>query len=206
MDFLIALLLSLLPPRYRRSLEQRAGTHLVRAATATAFLEIFAVCVLYAKGFFDYIPHAVIGPAASLEFLFSWQGIVLAFFFLDGAARLLASLSGQALGVIPLYLVAWIHGRLEKRELRKHELPLVADIVVGPNESGEIRIASCRPRKNWDKWMTVMYEERLYEISNAELSSPPRPYIYHLRLKPDSKVIRGLHRYDPNEVLHLRDD
>ena len=207
MDFIFALLLSLLPPRYRKPFEHKARIHLVRAAQTSAFFELVIVALLYARGLVDYFPSASIGPAAFLEYFFTWRGLILALFFCDGALRLLASISGQALGTIPLYAVAWLQDSWEHRATRKRELPLVADTVEGPAASdGELRISSCRPRKNWDKWMTVMYEEKLYEIARAEQAAPPRPYLYVLRPKPDSKVVRGLHRYHPDEVFRLNDE
>jgi len=207
MDFLVALLISFLPPRYRKPFEHKARTHLTRAAQASSFFELVIVAVFYARGLVDYFPSASIGPAAFLEYFFTWQGLILAFFFADGALRLLASFAGQTLGTMPLYAVAWIHDSLDRRGARKREIPLVTDTVEGPaGPEEELRISSCRPRKNWDKWMTVMYEEKLYEIAAAELAAPPRPYIYILRPKPESKVIRGLHRYSPDEVFSLEED
>ncbi|HWZ97993.1 MAG TPA: hypothetical protein VN025_09545 [Candidatus Dormibacteraeota bacterium] len=207
MDFLFALLLSLVPPRYRRSDSHGPGALLIQASGITAFVEIVLVCILYAKGFVDYIPNATIGPAAFLEYFFTWQGLILAFFFLDGAVRLLAAVAGQAIGTIPLYAIAWIDAWFERRSMQKRQCPLVPDVVTRTDASGkELRIASCRPRKNWDKWMTVMYEEKLYEISGAELGDATRPHVYFLRPKPESKVIRGLHRYHPDEVFALGED
>ncbi len=205
MDFLFALLLSFVPPFYRRTFVHKARTHLITASIASGFAEIVLVAILYARGFIEYIPKASIGPAASLEFLFSWQGLLLAFFFVDGAVRLLAALAGQSLGTIPLYVVAWIDEWRLRRGKKKAELPLVTDLVE-PSAGDGLRISSCRIRKNWDKWMTVIFQEKLYEIANAEIAAPPRPYVYLLRPKPDSKVIRGLHRYHPDEVFHLEDD
>jgi hypothetical protein len=206
MDFLSKLLLSFLPPRYRRARLHEDGTYLRFAAGTTAFLELVIVCVLYARGFIDYIPNASIGPAAFLEYFFTWRGLCLAFFLLDGAVRLLAAVAGQALGTMPLYALAWIHDRLDHRAAQKRKEPLVPDLVARTGEDGSgLRIITCRPRKNWDKWMTVLYEEKLYEIVGAELADSPRPYVYLLRPKPDSKVIRGLHRYHPEEVFHLED-
>ena len=204
MDFLFALLLSFVPPHFRRPFVHHARTHLVRASLASGFFEIVLVAILYARGFIEYIPKASIGPAASIEFFFSWQGMVLAFFFVDGAVRLLAAVAGQSLGTIPLYVVAWLDEWRTRRARKKAELPLVPDLVE-PTGGDGLRILSCRTRKNWDKWMTVMVEEKLYEIASAEITSPPRPYVYVLRPKPESKVIRGLHRYDPDEVFNLED-
>jgi len=205
MELLFALVLSFLPPYFRRPYAHKAGTHLVRAALVTGFAEIVVAAILYARGFIEYIPKASIGPAASLEFFFSWQGLILAFFFVDGAIRLLAAVAGQALGTMPLYVAAWIDGWRRRRNAKKAELPLVADLVE-PVDSDGLRISSCRTRKNWDKWMTVIVEEKLYEIASAEIAAPPRPFVYLLRPKPESKVIRGLHRYHPDEVFQMEDD
>lgn len=204
MDFLYALLLSFFPPYFRRPYVHKARTHLVRASIATGFIQIVLGAILYARGFIDFIPNSRIRPAASIEYFFSWQGLILAFFFVDGAIRLLAAVAGQSLGTIPLYVVAWIDEWRLGRIKKKAEVPLVADLVEPSGDDG-LRIQSCRTRKNWDKWMTVMYEEKLYEIANAEIAAPPRPYVYLLRPKPESKVIRGLHRYHPEEVFRLED-
>ena len=178
---------------------------MIRASVASGFVEIVLVAILYARGFIEYIPKARIGPAASLEYFFSWQGLLLAFFFVDGAVRLLAAVAGQSLGTMPLYVVAALDEWRQRRARQKAELPLVPDLVE-PSGGDGLRISSCRTRKNWDKWMTVMVEEKLYEIVTAEVATPPRPYVYVLRSKPDSKVIRGLHRYHPDEVFNLKDD
>jgi len=152
MDFFLALALSFLPKQYRGALAHKTGTHLVRAACITAFFEIILASVLYTAGLFDYFPNASIGPAAFLEYFFTWRGLLLAFFFLDGAIRLLASIAGQALGTLPLYAVPWIHGLLDRRAARKQKPALVADVVEQPaGKENELRILSCLPRKNWDK-------------------------------------------------------
>jgi hypothetical protein len=205
MDFFFALLLSFLPPHFRRPYLHKARTHLISASVASGFFEIVLASIWYARGFIEYIPKVSIGPAAFLEFFFSWRGMVLAFLFVDGAIRLLAAIAGQSLGTIPLYVVAWLDEWRLRRGKKKAELPLIPDCVESAGGDG-LRISSCRTRKNWDKWMTVMYEEKLYEIANAEIGAPPRPYTYLLRPKPESKVIRGLHRYDPDEVFRLDDE
>jgi len=196
-------MLSFLPPRYRSAWRHSASGSLVRAAGVSGFLEMVAFGMLYIVGFVTAFTHlAVIGPLAFVEYLFYPKSWPLAFFFFDGTIRWLSSLSGQAVGSLALYPAAWIHGWLERRAQRRRLGPKVPDIIErGDGTRYELRISSCRPKGNWDKWMTVMYEEKLYEIAAAELGQPPRPYLYLLRTKPESKVIRGLHRYDPNEVF-----
>ncbi len=206
MHFLFAMLVSTLPPHYRRALGVSSGEHLVAAAGVSGFLEMMMFGTIYIKGFLDYTAVAVIGPAAFLEYFFSPRSWPLAWFFFDGALRLLAAIAGQALGTMPLYGVSWIQTWHEGRIRRSSLGPLVVDTVErGDGARYELRISSCRPRHNWDKWMTVLFEEKLYEIGSAELGVPPRPYVYLLRAKPESKVIRGLHRYDPNEVFSMED-
>ncbi len=196
-------MLSFLPPRYRSAWRHSASGSLVRAAAVSGFLEMVAFGTLYIVGFVSAFTHlAVIGPLAFVEYLFYPKSWPLAFFFFDGTIRWLSSLSGQAVGSLALYPAAWIHGWLERRAERRRLGPMVPDTIErGDGTRYELRISSCRPKGNWDKWMTVMYEEKLYEIAAAELGQPPRPYLYLLRTKPESKVIRGLHRYDPNEVF-----
>ena len=196
-------MLSFLPPRYRSAWRHSASGSLVRAAAVSGFLEMVAFGTLYIVGFVSAFTHlAVIGPLAFVEYLFYPKSWPLAFFFFDGTIRWLSSLSGQAVGSLALYPATWIHGWLERRAERRRLGSKVPDTIErGDGARYELRISSCRPKGNWDKWMTVMYEERLYEIAAAELGQPPRPYLYLLRTKPESKVIRGLHRYDPNEVF-----
>jgi hypothetical protein len=206
MHFLQAMLISLLPPRYRRALGVSLGERLVAAAGVSGFLEMMIFGTLYIKGFVDYIAQAVIGPTAFLEYFFYPRSWPLAFFFFDGGLRLLGAFAGQALGTIPLYVVSWIQTWHEGRVRRSRLGPLVADTVErGDGARYELRISSCRPRHDWDKWMTVLFEENLYEIVSAKLGVPPRPYVYFLRAKPQWKVIRGLHNYHPNEVFSLED-
>jgi len=196
-------MLSFLPPRYRSAWRHSASGSLVRAAAVSGFLEMVAFGTLYIVGFVSAFTHlAVIGPLAFVEYLFYPKSWPLAFFFFDGTIRWLTSLSGQAVGSLALYPAAWIHGWLERRAERRRLGSKVPDTIErGDGARYELRISSCRPKGNWDKWMTVMYEEKLYEIAAAELGQPPRPYLYLLRTEPESKVIRGLHRYDPNEVF-----
>jgi hypothetical protein len=206
MNFLYAMLVSFLPPRTRRALGHRSEEHLAAAAGVSGFLEMLIFGLFYVKGFVDYAPHAFIGPAAFLEYLFLPRSWPLAFFYFEGGLRLLVAMGGQALGTIPLYVVAAIQAWHEARVRRSGLGPLVLDTVErGDGSRYELRISSCRPRRNWDKWMTVLFEEKFYEIVSAELGVPPRPYVYLLRTKPESKVIRGLHHYHPDEVFSLEE-
>ena len=44
-----------------------------------------------------------------------------------------------------------------------------------------------------------------FELSKYFEQGPPRRFVYLLRPIPPNKLIRGLHRYDPNEELNQED-
>jgi hypothetical protein len=67
----------------------------------------------------------------------------------------------------------------------------------------DLLIASCRPKEGWNHLMTVTYQGQLYEVTHHEQGGPPRRFLYHLKGKPEGKVVRGLYHYDPAEVLRV---
>jgi len=108
----------------------------------------------------------------------------------------------ECVGTMPLYLVA---GGLERAgAARKERLlgPRVPD-EVQPCEgiTYDLVIASCRPKKDWDRLITIEYQDQLYELFEEKKGFPPRPHIYQLRKHTPGKVIRGLHHYHPDEAL-----
>jgi len=158
MDFLFALLLSFFAAAFSAPVcPSRPNTCRPRFGRLR-FFEIVLVAILYARGFIEYIPRASIGPAASLEFFFSLQGMLLALF-------LWTALSACS---PPLPAVSRHHSALRRRMVwtsgaafarRKKSNCAISDLVE-PDGGDGLRISSCRTRKNWDKWLTVMYEEK----------------------------------------------
>ncbi|MGE5110620.1 MAG: hypothetical protein ACM3JB_07185 [Acidobacteriaceae bacterium] len=51
--------------------------------------------------------------------------------------------------------------------------------------------------------MTVSYQDQLYEITDYMYveSENPRRHLYYLRPAPAHKIVRGIHHYDPQEVM-----
>ena len=131
--------------------------------------------------------------------------LLLEYFCLEGFVRALAALvTGEVLPTLPLVGAAWALGRTRAAAAEKALGPRVADLVqTGDGSLYHLLIASCRQKEGWDRLMTVSYQEKLYEVTHHEEGLPPRRFLYHLRSKPEGKVVRGLCHYDPAEVLRL---
>ncbi len=141
------------------------------------------------------------GLVTLMEFLISPLSLLLIYFLFEGLVRFTAAfISGEVVGTMPLHLLALAGERHSKAVAERALGPRVAD-EVEPTDNSQLRILSCRPKPAWDHLMTISYADGLYELAGREQGVPPRPYIYLLRPKPEHKVVRGLHHYDPNEAL-----
>jgi hypothetical protein len=73
---------------------------------------------------------------------------------------------------------------------------------VQPGAADSLQIASCRP-KPWTQLTTISHEGIFYELVSEHEGEPPRPFVYILRRKPTTAVIRGIHEYNPDEELEV---
>ena len=226
-DFILGIFLSLLPARYRQWWEPDSTVHFRGATVASGLIQLLGSIALIVYTYLNFVQErlgsmtdealakggldAVAVPAvqfgmgyiAFLEFAFRPLTLLLLYLFLEGAVRLIgAAFIEQILPTLPLHLVAWAQTRLEQRQAERALGPLIADkFERGDGKLFDLRIASCRPKPNWDRLMTVSFEEVLYEVAGQEAGRPPRRFVYLLRKMPENKVVRGIHLYDPNEVL-----
>ena len=138
-------------------------------------------------------------------YLVSPVTILLEYFLAEGFVRALAALvTGEVVPTLPLVGAAWALGRTQAAAAEKALGPRVKDLVQsGDGTLYHLLIATCRPKQGWDHLMTVSYQEKLYEVTRQEDGLPPRRFLYHLRRKPEGKVVRGLYHYDPAEVFRL---
>lgn len=74
--------------------------------------------------------------------------------------------------------------------------------TVAPGESADhdLRVESSRP-KPWNQLTTISHNDQLYEVARELTGQPPRRFVYLLRKAPESKVVRGLYHYSPDETL-----
>lgn len=223
MNIFISTLLSFLPKRYRNAFTSFDVP--CEGALVGGILEMLLATGLLIRGYFAYmnerlasIPQAVyagagekggesaimgLGPIVMLEYLIHITTILLIFFLVEGAVRLIAAIgSRETLPSLPLYFLARLHSKLHAHQ---HEASLgarIADDVQSQQSGAWLQISSCRP-KSWNQFTTISHAGGLYEIySQRQDQDGSRPFVYVLRKKPPTAVIRGIYVYDPEEVLH----
>ncbi len=225
MTGVLGIFATLVPQRYRPRVLGDANVSIRRSAMVSGIVQM-VVCsgVLWAR-YPAFIRHRMqeaadtviraggdrtavavsdfsIGVLGAVEYLIQPLTLMIFYFALEGTLRLVAPVAtNEVVPTLPLQIVAWIHPVLSTRWQERAMGPRVADIVqAGSGSDYCLRIESCRP-KDWTPLSTINYEERFYELMRKEDGPPPRRFVYLLRKMPPGKVIRGLHRYHPDEIL-----
>jgi hypothetical protein len=144
------------------------------------------------------------GLIIALAYILRPLSVALIYFSIEGAARLVAAVaSGESIGTLPVYLL-FVVERKARKEIREFKLGKRIRDSVSPAPEGEseydLVIASCRP-KDWNHSLTIAHDGRLFEVVRWVETDPPRRFVYLLREAPQSKVVRGLHQYDPDEGI-----
>jgi hypothetical protein len=220
MDLFLSALLSFLPKRYR---EIFTPYELPAAAGIwSGLVEALINIGLLVRGYYAYmnwrmasLPAEVftragekggesaimgMGSIFMLEYLIHPLTFVFIFFTLEGFVRAIAAVGAdEVLPSFPLQILAFLHGKLDAQS---HERRLGARIrdEVQPIAANSLQIASCRP-KPWTRLTTISHEGVFYELVSEHKGESPRCFIYILRRKPTTAVIRGIHDYNPDEAL-----
>jgi hypothetical protein len=127
---------------------------------------------------------------------------LLALFMLEGFVRAIAATGAdEVLPSLPLQLFAFLHTKLDMQSREKHLGERIRD-EVQPIAADSLQIASCRP-KPWTQLTSISYEGVFYELVSEHEGKSPRRFLYILRRKPTTAVIRGIHDYNPDEVLEV---
>ena len=82
--------------------------------------------------------------------------------------------------------------------------PLVVDEVLrggGPRHDYDLKVYSCRPKRDWNTYVTIEFEEQWYQLRKEEKGSNPRPFIYYLRKCPPNRPAVVIRQYKPEDVL-----
>ena len=226
--FPLAMALSYLPASWRRKLVWVDASDLRTPALISGILQIAASAALIALRYPAFVRNAMgakgmeqaqlgamekggetavmgFGLVLLAAYLVSPLTILLEYFVAEGVVRALAALvTGEVVPTLPLVGAAWALGRTQAAAAEKALGPRIIDLVqIGDGSLYHLLIASCRPKEGWDHLLTVAYQDKLYEVTRHEEGPPPRRFLYHLKLKPEGKVVRGLYHYDPAEVLRL---
>jgi hypothetical protein len=227
--FPLAMALTYLPESWRRKLNLLDAGDLRTPALISGILQIAGFAALIAIRYPAFVKSSMASDAMEraqlaamgkggetavmgfgmvllAAYLVSPLTILFEYFLAEGFVRALAALiTGEVVPTLPLVGAAWALGRTQSAAAEKALGPRIEDLVQpGDGTHYHLLIASCRPKPGWDHHLlTVSYQEKLYEVTHHEEGTPPRRFLYHLRLKHEAKVVRGLYHYDPAEVLRL---
>lgn len=219
MAFLTAMFMGLLPRSWWGKWQPDSTVTLRHAALAEGVLQLGVGMVLLAWGYVLFFAmraqqlSAVANTNEGTQLYYSFlvtveyllvhpSSLLLEYVTLEGAVRTLTVwTSGEVVPNWGLRLLAWMTASAAGRRAEAAMGARVADAVL-PGDGKEIalRIASCRP-KTWTPAMTISFRDELFEVVRSEEGAPPRRHVYLLRKSPPSKIVRGLHAYDPEEVL-----
>jgi hypothetical protein len=215
---MLSIFSSLLPRRYRSY--QIVASY----ATISGIIEFASCLALLIYRYLQFVPNQVFGgtnvalKAAEqggesaiagsgiftlAEFMLRPLTIALVYFAAEGIVRGVAAFtSGEVLPTLPLAILAYAHEKFAGQRAELALGPRVQDEVEVLNSSDlKLRVRSCRPKPSWDERLTIFYMNELYELAGQENGQAPRKFVYVLRRKPDSKLVRGTFHYDPNEVM-----
>ena len=212
----------LLPKRWRASARYGSETHLALAALVSGLGEAVVALITLATWYMLFMgivggiyvnkvtehqelsntPTQLVGGAGLIYFAINPITWIIAYFGLEGIFRATAALTtGEIVGTLPLYVFefAW---RKATAKRRAPELPLVPDEITPGNASCDLQIASCRQREGWKYPYTLRYGGAYFQVIDEQhITVGPRPHIYRLRRLPPGEIARGLHNYDPFDVL-----
>jgi hypothetical protein len=225
LHFLLGIVLALLPQQYRSRLSWAYVSSAAAVTSGTLELLVSLGVLLYRYVVFanDHIfggsAQAMLGAAEKggetaimgtglftlAEYAIQPLTLLLAFFVIEGMARLAAGLvTGEVVPTLPLQLVAWAHYRATVVKHERDLGPPVEDLVQRGAGEFALVIASCRP-KAWTNMSTISYDENFYELVREETAQPPRQWVYVLRRKPEGKIIRGaVHEYRVDEAIPVQ--
>jgi hypothetical protein len=227
LSFLVGILISFLPKRYRDLFPDSLRGYLRAAAVVSGLVECLGClgifCVRYlvflqqnvgaladraiARGgeevFGAPAVQAGMGYVSTVEYIFHPLSLLLIYFTLEGAVRFYAAgITEEIVGTLPLHVVAWAQERLGQARAERALGPRVADIVEQVYSGDyDLRIFSCRPKRDWDRLITISYGDQLYAVVGEQAGKPPYRHIYHLRKTRFGWIVRNIHHYDPQEVL-----
>jgi hypothetical protein len=156
---------------------------------------------------YDYIGGGAVyasGVLAMAELAFHPISVMGYYFFLEGVVRTMAALvSQQVIGTLPLYAVGALHGLVSKAKHRKYIGDLIEDEVIrGTARSNyDLKIYSCRPKLDWNPYVTIEFEGEFYQLVREEPGPESLRFVYYLRKNPVGRLVVQIRHYKTDDVL-----
>ena len=244
--YLLGPFLALLPKRWRKALPFYQAVSWrpasIISGLAESVIALAALMYWYSYSMTTWVSHALdnvlgqnapttitdhdIGFAALLVWSTHPLTWTIAFFGIEGAARLCTALTDTVLGIFPLYLVDKVYsaifrrgapqprgavtfsqshfssyvGTMKERVLTARLSQVPDELCVVNNASEEfLEIRAWRAKPEWTPPRTVRYEDRYYRLEECARGSGSRPFIYKLRKLSKGVPGRTVLIYAPEE-------
>jgi hypothetical protein len=213
LGYIHGMLLTLLPPRYRQHEELRSH------AMTCGILQTFVALLVLVLRLFDFVAKNSGAIGERSEMLYDQIGggavyasgvLVIAevglhpvsimgyYFFFEGVVRTMAALIGhQTIGTLPLYAVGAVHGLWRKAQYDRYIGPLIEDEVVRgtARSSYDLKVYSCRPKDDWNPYVTIEFEGQFYQLMRWDLGEDPHRFIFYLRKNPVGRIVVQIRHY-----------
>ncbi|MFZ0213647.1 MAG: hypothetical protein WBE20_13800 [Candidatus Acidiferrales bacterium] len=217
---LLAPILVLMPPDWRRGLQSADSINWRRAAVISGLVQAIVALSAYIAWYYHATGHwahqaihAAVqahpdlnvgsGTVGSLTFVvialhpLTW---ILWYFSIEGILRTInARANVETPGTLPLRLID--RGMRFAKYGEWSAQHRVKDEVTCGEGNGDLKISSGQPKRHWKYPLTIRYQGEFFQVHGEEhvAAVSERPHIYLLRRLPANEIIRGLENYDTEE-------
>lgn len=220
LTYIAAVFMTILPPRYRPDEGLRGPAMVSGLLQVLLFLFVLvfrAIAWIHPRTDIDINTAVAVGGARNfgsgifllVEFWMQPLHVFMFYLVIEGVIRVLAALVGhQVIGTLPLYPIAALHNFIDKRKHERELGDLIVDEVIrgGAQKGYDLKVYSCRPKLNWNPYMTIEFEGEFYQMFKEEPGASPRRFIYYLRKNPVGRVVVVIDHYRMDSVLQTPGD
>jgi hypothetical protein len=221
-----AMLLSLLPARYRAMSRLDATRQLWLAAIFCSSAQVIIFSFIFvatfineSTGIWEQASEVVLnnekGPEMDPVQVRLTTGVLgltaftlrpvplsLAYMAVEGAMRaFMAVAMGTILPTLPLGIVAAVHGLFGARKRREAAAVLAIDIVEpARDDTYDWHVLSAQPKREWGPYTGIQYKGELYLLDGEQSELGLRPFGYRLRKNPPGNLLVVVSNYDPSRA------
>jgi hypothetical protein len=218
-----AMLLSLLPRRYRSKSTLEGSRQLGQAACFCGFAQAIVFTFLFialfitdATGFMEEASSLVLnnekGPQMDVvgvrlttgvlgltNFLLQPIPMLLTYLAVEGAGRAFMAVAfGKILPTLPLGLVAAVHSLFGIRKRTEEAAILNTDMIEPARDTTyDWLVLTARPKPEWSPYIGIEFRGELYVLDGEQTEVPPRPFGYRLRRNPEGNLLVVVSHYNP---------
>lgn len=195
--FIIGPFISLLPLRWRNAIFHQAVSLLAPGAVISGAIT-FAISLVLLAAWFNGDLGVQWTHAQAMLF-----ATVFAYLAIEGLIRAYLGLTtGEVHGIFVLGMAEGMVS-LVTRPAARPKTPLVEDEITPGGATCDLKILSCREKRDWKYPYTIRYAGTFFQVTGSMyLPRTPRPYVYSLRRLQAGEIAGGLKDYTTRDVLH----